>query len=54
MILASILSLLVVNALSIHTPYYVKCPNFPTLRADEYPEDTDEDVTFDPELHLDL
>jgi hypothetical protein len=52
MIRASIYTLITVSAFAAHTPYHVSCPEFPTLRHEEYPEDHAENVTFDEALHL--
>jgi len=43
-----------VKAFAANVPYHIACPDFPTHRHAEYPEDTDETIIFDPEVHLDI
>ena len=48
-------SLLSVYALAEkETPYYAQCLEFPTVRSVEVPEDEEETIQFDADLHFAL
>merc|ERR1711957_166841 len=42
------------NSVATNTPYHIPCPEFPSHRHADYPEDTDETIVYDSDVHLDI